>query len=350
MKSMARVCLQNGMEIAADVTNYQGNVVVPKGTIIDDNVLGKLKRNGIVCVDIMEKIDYAASHFEKLRFSEGFRNFEMNYRRLMPIYKQMMFDFVHLGTPVSLPKLMEIHDTLRSCARTGENLIDYLYNMLPDEDELTHAHCLNSALIAGVFADWLSLNTVQRTELIQCGFLYDIGKLKLSNDLLWKPGKLTDLEFMQMKTHTLIGYHLLENQPIAECIKRCALMHHERCDGKGYPSSLKSSQIDIYAKYMSIIDAYEAMTSPRAYRESLTPLQVIARFEEEEFKYDKELLRPLLKRLADSQIGLTVRLNDETKWEVFVINPAKLSRPILKNEEKLLNLCEHPELEIIAIY
>lgn len=350
MKSMARICLQNGMEIASDVLNYQGNVLIPKGTIIDANVIGKLTRNAIICVDIMEKSDYATTHFEKLRFSEEFKSFEENYRRLMPVYKQMMTDFVDHAAPINFSKLMEIHDTLRSCTRTGEHLLDFLYNMLPDEDELTHAHCLNSALIAGVFADWLSLNQVKRTELIECGFLYDIGKLKLPNDILWKPGKLTELEFRQIKTHTMIGYYLLEHEPISECIKRCALMHHERCDGSGYPSKLKGNQIDIYAKYMSIIDAYEAMTSPRSYRESLTPLQVIARFEDDAFKYDNELLRPILKRLADSQIGLTVRLNNDTKWEVFIISPAKLSRPILKNGDELLNLHEHPELEIIALY
>ena len=351
MKSVARMALESGMEIASDVRNYRGDIIIPKGTIVDAGVIGKLERHSIICVDIMEKVDYATTHFEKIRLSDAFKKFESTYRSLMPDYKAMMSDLVSYGVPLSTDKLLEIHDAIRSCARNGETLLDYLYNMLPDEDELTYTHCLNSALIAGVFADWMALNPQKRSELILCGFLYDIGKLRLPNELLWKPGKLTDMEYMQMRTHTMIGYSLLEKQNVPDCVKRCALMHHERYDGTGYPSKLMRDDIDLYARYISIVDAYEAMTSARSYRETLTPLQVIARFEADGFgKYDEELLRPILKRLADSQIGLTVRLTDDSRWEVFIINPSKLSRPILKCDNQLLNLHEHPELDIIAIY
>ena len=351
MKSVARMALTEGMEIATDVTNHRGDIIIPKGTIVNSSIIAKLERHSIMVVEIMEKVDYAITHFEKIRLSDNFKVFEEVYLKYMKEYKAMMSDFVRFGVNLNLDRLMEIHDSIRSHARNGEMLLDYLYNMLPDEDDLTHTHCLNSALIAGVFADWMVLNSKKRNDLILCGFLYDVGKLKLSNDILWKPDKLTEKEFMQIRTHTVIGYTLLEKQPINDCYKNCALMHHERCDGSGYPAGLTKDKIDLYSRYMSIIDAYEAMTSARSYRESLTPLQVIARFESEGFqKYDEELLRPILKRLADSQIGLTVRLNDDTKWEVFVISPTKLSRPILKNGTELLNLCEHPELEIVAIY
>lgn len=352
MKSVARMALTEGMEIASDVINYRGDTIIPKGTVIDESVIAKLERNSVICVDIMEKVDYAITHFEKIRLSDAFKEFERTYMSHMPEYKSMMSDFVNFGVNLNIDKLMEIHDSIRSRAKNGTTLLDYLYNMLPDEDDLTHTHCLNSALIAGVFADWMALPDDKKAILIQCGFLYDIGKLKLSNDILWKPGKLTDLEFMQIKTHTVVGYSLLEKLEINDSVKLCALMHHERCDGTGYPSNLTREEIDLYARYISIIDSYEAMTSARSYRESLTPLQVIARFEEEGYnKYDVEILLPILKRIADSQIGLTVRLNDDSKWEVFIINPSRLSRPILKNEQNdLLNLIEHPEFDIIAIY
>lgn len=351
MKSVARMALENGMEIATDVTSYRGDIIIPKGTIVNAGVIAKLERNSIICVDIMEKIDYATTHYEKIRLSDAFKKFEENYRLQLLLYKSAMSDFVSSGLPLNLGKLLDIHNSIRSYAHDNATLLDYLYNMLPDEDDLTHTHCLNSALIAGVFADWMGLSDKKKNELIQCGFLYDIGKLKLPNSILWKPGKLTDLEFMQIKSHTLIGYTMLENQPIPDYIKRCTLMHHERCDGTGYPAKLKREQIDLYARYMAIVDSYDAMTSARSYRESLTPLQVVARFEEEGYgKYDDEILRPLLKRLADSQLGLTVRLSDDTKWEVFIINPTKLSRPILKSGTELLNLCEHPSLKIISLY
>lgn len=351
MKSVARMALKDGMEIAADVTNYRGDVIIPKGTMINAAIIGKLERHSIICVDIMEKADYATTHFEKIRLSDAFIKFEQNYKIQLQVYKSLMSDFVNSGILLNLETLIKIHNSIRSYANDISTLLDYLYNMLPDEDDLTHTHCLNSALIAGVFADWMGLNLQAKTELIHCGFLYDIGKLKLSNDILWKPGKLTDLEFMQVKMHTILGYSLLEKQPIPDYIKRCTLTHHERCDGSGYPAGLKREQIDLHARYMAIVDSYEAMTSARSYRKSLTPLQVVARFEDIGYgKYDDELLFPILKRIADSQIGLTVQLNDDTKWDVFIINPSKLSRPILKNGKELLNLYEHPSKEIVSIY
>lgn len=351
MKSIARMALKDGMEIGSDVTNYHGDLIVPSGTIVNSQIIAKLERQSIICVDIVEDIDRAITHFEKIRFSNEFKEFDEVYRNQMSKYRTIMNEFICYNVPFHLSDLKCIHDTIRAKAGNNAILLDYLYNMLPNEDELTHTHCLNSALIAGVFADWTSLNEEEKYNLIYCGFLYDIGKLKLPQELLWKPGKLTDLEFIQIKTHPFLGYRLLDYKEIPDFLKRCALMHHERCNGSGYPSKLNRNQIDLYARYISIIDAYEAMTSPRSYRESLTPLQVIERFEKEgNGSYDDELIRPILEKIADTQIGLTVRLNDDSKWEVFIINTQKLSRPILKNDIQYLSLIEHPELKIISIY
>lgn len=351
MKTVACAALINGTVIGKDVTRYQGEVIIPAGTTVDDRIRAKLERNSIICVEIKEEIDFANTHFEKIRFSQEFMNFEKMYQKLMPRFKEIMKGLVEKGTSVNIDELMDIYTALREIPSNAESLLDFLYNKLPDEDELTHSHCLNSALIAGIFGEWMDVEKEKLKELILCGFFYDIGKLLLSDAILWKPGKLTDLEFMQIKAHTLNGYKLLEKQPLAECIKRCALMHHEKCDGSGYPSKLKKEQIDLYARYMAIVDAYEAMTSPRTYRDSLTPLEVIARFEQTgPNKYDDKILRPLLCKIAKTQVGLNVRLSDDSIWQVYIINQTNLSRPVLKRENEVLNLCDAPELKIIAIY
>lgn len=193
------------------------------------------------------------------------------------------------------------------------------------------------------------LDSKTKEMLILCAYFYDIGKLTLPNDLLWKPGKLTPVEFEKIKTHTLVGFQMIQNFDLDVHIKKCILMHHEKCDGSGYPSHLKLDQIDLYARHIAIIDAYEAMTSPRSYRRSLTPFQVIANFEAAGYnKYDDSLLHPFLKRIADSQIGSSVRLSDETVWEVLFINPFKLSRPTLKRDMECLDLSTRPDLEIVS--
>lgn len=351
MKDIARMALKPGMEIGADVYNYKNELIVPAGTKIDSNVINKLTRHSIMCVSVMEDVDYAVTHFEKIRLSEGFSNFSKTYHDALPTYKSIMSQFVYDNIPFKIDDLMQVYQDIYSSLDHHELLLDYLYNMLPMEDDLTYAHCLNSALIAGLFATWFSLSSKDTDLLIQCGFFYDIGKLKLPNELIWKTGKLTDVEFEKNKTHTILGFQMLQDLDVDSHILKATLMHHERFDGSGYPSKLHDTQIDIFARYISIIDAYEAMTSARVYRQSKNPFEVIEIFEKDSMKYDTELLRPILYRLASHMIGLSVHLSDDQIAEVILINQNQMGRPLLRTKDgTFINLAGRKELSIKSIY
>lgn len=356
MKTIASMVLKPGMEIGEDVLNSRGEVIIPTHTIVDDSVIARLKRHSVMAVSIMDEIDYATTHFEKVRLSNAFKNFRQLYMHLFPQYKSMMNNLVEKGIPADTDILLQIYYILTEKIVSGRQLLDFLYNMVPSEDELTHTHCMNSALIAGVFADWLGMKPKEKETLILCAYFYDIGKLKLPNSLLWKSGKLTDVEFARIKTHPLLGYEIVKDHDLDPHIIKSILMHHERCDGNGYPSHLKMQQIDFYARHISIIDAYEAMTSARSYRQSLTPLEVVARFEDTGFmQYDHEILKPIMSRIADTQLGMTVKLSDESIWEIFLPNQIRFSRPTLKRESQngqveLLDLMKHPDLKIVSIF
>lgn len=351
MKNVARMALEKGMVIAEDVYNYQNRLLYPKDTVVDDAVIEKLSRHSIIVIPIKEEIDFATTHFEKVRLSSEFKSFELTYNNCMSIFRTLMKGFVERGTPVKMNSLMEIYTTISARAGNGEQLLDYLYNMLPGMDDMTYAHCLNSALIAGVFGTWLNLTSADILLLVQCAFFYDIGKLKLPQELLWKPGKLTELEFTKLKTHTMLGFEMLKDCDVDEHVLKATLMHHERCDGTGYPSKLHSNQIDPYAKYIAVIDAYEAMTSPRTYRASLNPFQVIANFEWDGYdKYDESILKPILSHIAATQLGFHVLLNNGEEGEVVRINEDQLSRPVLQGKERVIDLAAERSLEISAIY
>ncbi len=351
MKNVARMALENGMVIAEDIYNYQNKLLFPKDTVVDDAVIEKLARHSVIVIPVKEEIDFATTHFEKVRLSPGFKSFELTYNNCMSIFRTLMRGFVENGTPAKISSLMEIYTTLSGRAQSGDQLLDYLYNMLPGMDDMTYAHCLNSALIAGVFAQWLGLPKAETELLVQCAYFYDIGKLKLPQDLLWKPGKLTDLEFTKLKTHTMLGFDMLKDCDLNEHVIKATLMHHERCDGTGYPSRLRSDQIDVYAKYIAIIDAYEAMTSARTYRQSLNPFQVIANFEWDGYdKYDGTILKPILSHIAATQLGFHVRLNNDEEGEIVRIHEDRLTRPVIQAKEREIDLAEDSSLEIVAIY
>lgn len=352
MKDVARMALENGMVIGEDIYNYQSELIIPKDTKVNEKVIKKLALHSIICVPVKEEIDFATTHFEKVRLSKAFQTFQLTYNNLMPIYAKLMSSFVETGVWKSTSQLRDIYTKLAACAGTGESLLDFLYNMLPREDTMTHAHCLNSALIAGVFGNWWELSQEDLMLLIQCAFFYDIGKLKLPQELLWKSDKLTDLEFTKLKTHTMLGFELLKDQSLDEHVIKATLMHHERCDGSGYPSKLKGEKIDVFAKYIAVIDAYEAMTSIRTYRQSLNPFQVIENFEREGYeKFERAILEPILYHIAATQLGFTVRLSDDTEAKIMNLNKDNLSRPLLKREDgTLIDLSKKPELTITAIF
>lgn len=350
MKSVARMALEPGMVLGESVYSHKNELILQEGDVLDSDSIAKLSRYSVMCVMIKEPIDFATTQFEKVRLTEQFKKFEEVYQNNLNAYKYMIDSFLETGIPINEGYLMQIHNNIIECAPTGERLLDMLYNMLPSEDDLTYAHCLNSALISTVFGKWLSLSSEDCRIFTLCGFFYDIGKLKLPNDLLWTPGKLSDLEYEWMKTHTKIGYELIKNQKLNMHIIKSTLMHHERCDGSGYPDGLHDDQIDIFSKYVAIVDSYEAMTSARTYRESLSPFQVISNFETTGFeKYGSAIIRPILEHLANAQLGRTVKLNNDKVADVVLINKNKLSKPLVKSGEELIDLSVLTDIKIVAI-
>lgn len=347
MKNIACLALRKDMIIGEDVYDHSNRLLFEAGTKVDEDVIQKLKLFSIVCVSIMEDIDFATTHYEKIHCDDKFKTFEILYAESIRRYKSLVVSLIEHKAPIDNGKLMAIYNNIRSAVPSKTALFDFLYNMVPSEEVMTYCHCLNSALIAGVFSEWLGLSEDFKNTLILAGFYYDIGKLLIPQDLLWKSGRLTDVEYLKLQSHTSKGFELVKDLDIDESIKKAVLQHHERMDGSGYPAKLTRNQIDTVAKYCALIDSYEAMASPRVWRASIPPLRIIENLENDKTKFDPEILVPLMKRIADAQIGTTVRLSDDTEWEVFIINPTKLSRPMLRNDKnEVLDLSTRKDLMI----
>ena len=347
MKEIASIIAEPGMILAKDVV-YKDKVLFPADTVLDTLVIDRLKRYSIMCVSIKDNEDLASTHYEKMRFNQRFREFETAFNQALLEYKAYMLMFIETGQKPQDAVFLKIYEDLAAMVPNGSVLLDYLYMMVPNEDELTFTHSLNSALLAGCFAEWLSFSEEKKNLLIMSGFFYDIGKYKMPYDILWKPDKLTPEEFALVRSHPTLGFQMVQYVHLNDHIKNTVLMHHERMDGSGYPSGMSGHDIDYYARIIAIVDTYIAMAAPRSYRSALTPMQIIGNFESSMEKYDVEILMPLLKRIADAQIGTTVQLDDDSIWEIMIIHPTKFSRPILRNaDSKILDLSQNPQYKII---
>ena len=106
-------------------------------------------------------------------------------------------------------------------------------------------------------------------ELYMIALLHDVGKIGVSESILMKPGRLTDVEYEMVKEHSKLGAEILKNIKNDPKFEKCALCHHERYDGRGYPSGLKGEQIPEEARIIAVADAYDSMSSDRVFRSHL---------------------------------------------------------------------------------
>ena len=127
-------------------------------------------------------------------------------------------------------------------------------------------------------------------------------------------------------------------------------MHHERCDGSGYPLGLKADKIDKYAKLVAIADLYDAMTSPRVYRGPMCPFQVVEEFEREGLqKHDPKMILVFLENVVNTYLQNRVRLNNGLEGDVIYINRDHLARPTIQSGNDFIDLAEEQDLEIEAL-
>lgn len=133
----------------------------------------------------------------------------------------------------------------------------------------THGHSLRVAQYSIELAKCLGLSKNEQEELYYVALLHDVGKVGISDNILNKPGLLTSEELAIIQTHTNIGGDILKEYPALSQIDSGARYHHERYDGKGYPSGLSGKDIPLYARIICVADSYDAMSSDRCYRSRL---------------------------------------------------------------------------------
>ncbi len=148
------------------------------------------------------------------------------------------------------------------------NMISDMLELLKKKDEVTYQHVTNVSAYIDVFLEGLpeskKLSNQEITFLKQAALIHDIGKLTIPKQILRKETSLTDEEYVHMQSHVSNHAYLFNNQ-LMQDYKDVALCHHERYDGKGYPNQLKGEEIPYFARIISVLDAFEAMTGNRKY-------------------------------------------------------------------------------------
>jgi hypothetical protein len=211
--------------------------------------------------------------------------------------------YVILGTfSYLLPKQLnqlynsQVNLIIHSVETTLEQVVKTFIVSIEAKDSYTFGHservskyAVELALRLPEFQDKQRLDTLRLA-----GLLHDIGKINIPEAVLTKPTKLTDEEYELIKTHTVVGGRMVEKISGLGQLKPGVLYHHERWDGKGYPTGVKGTDIPIEARILSIADTFDAITSSRSYRPAVSLAEAIERIKKESgAQFDPELTKLL---------------------------------------------------------
>jgi putative two-component system response regulator len=172
-------------------------------------------------------------------------------------------------------------------------------------DEHTGTHCRRLAYLGMALGEHMGLDRDSLLALYRGGFLHDVGKVGIPDAILLKPGKLTEAEWAEMRSHTTRGEEICRHVRSFRTVLPIIRHHHERWDGSGYPDGLRQEQIPLLARVLQVADIYDALTNPRPYRKACPPNQALQIIREETARgwRDPEVVRRFLELYRDVLSG-----------------------------------------------
>ncbi|MBP6491599.1 MAG: diguanylate cyclase [Clostridia bacterium] len=178
--------------------------------------------------------------------------------------------------------------------------IDVILKTLHEKSEREKKHSERVGELCELIAEAMNFSQEDVKEFNTIGLMHDIGKIAIDLSILDKPDRLTELERAEIERHPELGYQILRSINSFAKLAEYVLSHHERWDGKGYPRKLKGGEIPLEARILAVADAYDSMTSDRAYRKSIGKAEALAELKKEAgIQFDPEIVRVFTAKITE---------------------------------------------------
>lgn len=269
---------------------------------------------------------------------KGPRTISIETQRRAVSAMQEIVGFIQAGQIADFADAKQIVEYVLNDIHTSKagivNLLD-----IQSYDDYTYTHSLNVGTIAMVLAKRMNLTDKIMFNIGLAGFLHDIGKLRISPDIINKPGRLTEEEYREMKQHPRYGYEMVKDSTyVNDSVKRLILFHHEYADGTGYPLGLKYEKLGNITFLIAIADFYDALTTERSYKRALSPTEAMKCIMKDSVNHFPPSIvqrfmtemKDLLKESQFFEVGMYVLLNTSEIARVVEKDHQTTTRPVIE--------------------
>ncbi|MNH89193.1 Cyclic di-GMP phosphodiesterase response regulator RpfG [compost metagenome] len=328
MRLISVTSLQPGMKLAKKIYNEEGLILLSENAELTEGLIRRLKELGLnqvyIADRLTEDVEIPEMISEETR-RRAMQEIRTNFRKVTELsVKGRVYPF--LGK-----SFLKVVESILTDLSSREDVMIMMMN-INSTDHYLYRHSLNVCVYTLLLGKVHGYNNDALSVLGMGALLHDIGKTKIPASILLKPDKLTDYEFDQMKQHTEIGFKMLKDEPGVPLVAaHCALQHHERINGSGYPRGIRENEIHEYARWIAIADSYDAMTTHRIYRSALLPHQATEMlYAGCGALYEKEKLEVFRDHVAIYPLGITVGLSTGEQGVVVRINHEVPQRPVIR--------------------
>jgi HD-GYP domain-containing protein (c-di-GMP phosphodiesterase class II) len=242
-----------------------------------------------------------------------------------------MFREARMGKALQLAEVGSLVDEISaSITRNPEAFLSI--SRLKNKDNYTYLHSVAVCALMIALGKQLNLEQKLMKDVGMAGLLHDVGKMSIPDEILNKPGKLSDDEFSIIKGHSLKGWEILKgSEGVCQIALDVCLHHHERMDGRGYPDKLSGDDLTIFARMGAVCDVYDAVTSNRCYKLGWEPAEAIRKMAEwQEGHFDHDVFHAFVKTIGIYPSGTLVKLKSTRLAVVIEQSEKNLLTPLVK--------------------
>ncbi len=346
--------LISGMIIAQDVLNQFDTTVLAAGIRLTDAHIKTLLQHDIdyVFVEEPKKASKLPSSTvqvlpEKLAKNE---KRQKNVFRISVEYYKHIYESARAGRQIQYNEVYQVVSGLVQEFFKHDDVIRMLQR-IETIDEYEFIHSSSVTILSVLIGKWLDLDHQRIYKLAIAAYLSDIGKCRVSQDVLIKTERLNEFENVQTKRHVDYSKNILEfSGGFDEDIINAVADHHERLNGVGYPDRKSRDDISLESKIIAVADTFHALMSDRPYREAYTVFESAEILWQLAYKeLDPKVSERLIKFITAYFVGRRVILSDGRVGEIILVNPYDRFKPLIKVEEDFIDLAQDHTYKIVGV-